>query len=178
MKFSTAHFPRGTIVEYCVGNPEFKEYKGVLTTEETKQHSVVHNRIVTHQTSFDDFKYFFFSDDHGFGHGVLPDDFVPCTAYLPLEVTPREGLEDGIVDTVEKYMFIFCKDKKQINSIEELCEYLNTREDQALDESFSIKVAQKLEEEMYEEIYEREKAVEVFDGLESDGVNDIDGFMW
>ena len=37
----------------------------------------------------------------------LSDDWVPVTTYLPHYVSPREGLEDGIVDTKEKFLLIY-----------------------------------------------------------------------
>ena len=39
----------------------------------------------------------------------LGKDWVPCTYRFPQTVCPREGLEDGVVDTIEKYIQVFHK---------------------------------------------------------------------
>lgn len=58
---------------------------------------------------------YFFSTDHCQDHG-LGDDFVRVTNYLPMHVVPREGLEDGIIDTVEKLVFIFHHGETEIKN--------------------------------------------------------------
>jgi hypothetical protein len=102
-------------------------YKGVITTEEAKDYVTARKQLVTVTSRHDDKSRFFFTTDHCFGVYVMPDDFVPCTTQFPTYVTPRPGCEDGVVDTVEKYLSVFKEDATQITSIEELCEYLNTR---------------------------------------------------
>lgn len=41
----------------------------------------------------------FFSNDHLFGYGILPEYVVPCSMQLPLKVKERPGFEDGMVKT-------------------------------------------------------------------------------
>lgn len=47
-----------------------------------------------------DTREWFFANHHS-NHG-LGQEFVPVTQYLPFHVVEREGIEDGIVDTIEK----------------------------------------------------------------------------
>lgn len=104
-----------------------KEYKGVLTSAEAFEHARAPRGRLTVIRSLKANK-FFFSDDHCFGVHVLPEHFVPCTMEFPRRIVPREGLEDGWVDTIEKYIRIFQKDCEQITSIEELVDFLNQAE--------------------------------------------------
>jgi hypothetical protein len=54
----------------------------------------------------------FFTTDHcqGVESGKrgkpLGDDWVPCTSYLPMTVVERPGIEDGVVDTLEKFLVL------------------------------------------------------------------------
>lgn len=50
---------------------------------------------------------FFFTDDHTSGYGVLSKDWPASTTFFPLRVAEREGIENGICDTVEKYISVF-----------------------------------------------------------------------
>lgn len=54
-------------------------------------------------------KEFFFTTDHCQDHGLGPE-WVPCSYRLPMTVTPREGIEDGIVDTPRKLVKVFYDD--------------------------------------------------------------------
>lgn len=100
------------------------EYKGVLTSEEAFSRAEQEKCIVV----ISDNDYFFFSDDHCFGVNVLDEtQWCPCTSNFPMYVAPREGLEDGYIDTVAKYIKVLCKDMKQITSIGDLVDLLNTR---------------------------------------------------
>lgn len=56
---------------------------------------------------------YFFTNDHCQRHG-LDNTYVPCTYYLPMYVVPRESVPDGIVDTKEKLVAVFYKDKVEI----------------------------------------------------------------
>lgn len=105
-------------------------YKGVLTNEEALERAERFNRqgtlvTITHRRNENE-RIFFFSDDHCFGYPILPDGFVPCTSVFPMYVKPRPGVEDGWVNTIEKFIAVFHYDARQINSIEELVEYLNS----------------------------------------------------
>ncbi len=72
-----------------------------------------------------DRKVFFLSDDGGWGHTVLPKEFVAVSQRLPAFATPRPGLENGCIDTVDKFMLVYCRNEKLLNTIEELVDYLN-----------------------------------------------------
>lgn len=95
--------------------------KGVLTTEEQNQ---LANKGHCFQVITDG-KVFFFTDDYCIGVHLFPKTFVPSSSVCPFEVKPRECLPDGIIVTAEQYIMIFEKDKKQINTIDELVDYLN-----------------------------------------------------
>lgn len=69
------------------------------------QRIIIHSSLVKRQ--------YFFSDNHCQEHG-LGKDWVPVTHTLPFFSVPREGLEDGLVDTVEKLILVFYSDMKQI----------------------------------------------------------------
>lgn len=42
------------------------------------------------------------------------NDWSICSVGFPLTIEPRKGLEDGIVDTIDKYLFIFHRDETQV----------------------------------------------------------------
>jgi hypothetical protein len=88
----------------------------------TKDHAVERAKVTKTIVSFSSIKrrVFFFSDNHCFGYNHLPNDFVPCTSAFPIQVVPRDGLEDGWIRTIEQYVNVFHKHDKQINTIEEL----------------------------------------------------------
>ena len=54
---------------------------------------------------------FFFTTDHcqgvAAGQRTLSSDWVPCTFSYPSLVAPRAGLEDGVIDSVEKLVFVY-----------------------------------------------------------------------
>tara|TARA_B100000949_G_C14287061_1_gene454832 strand:- start:5483 stop:5770 length:288 start_codon:yes stop_codon:yes gene_type:complete len=55
-------------------------------------------------------KEFFFSNDHCQGvmeDSTIGEDWVPVSSYLPHNVVPREGLEDGIIQTIDDVIKIF-----------------------------------------------------------------------
>lgn len=66
-------------------------------------------RNVIISISNEDTKEVFFSTDHCQKHNK-GNNFVPCTYSLPMYVVPREGVEDGIVDGIEKLIRVFYKD--------------------------------------------------------------------
>ncbi len=110
-----------------------KSYKGVFTTEKAKEYlesnlARIGRSSLTIISSMKT-NSFFFSDDHCFGIDIAEmkeKGFVPCTAQIPLHVKERESLPSGVVRTIEEYITIFHRDEKQINSIEELVELLNS----------------------------------------------------
>jgi hypothetical protein len=56
-------------------------------------------------------EYFFANSHHDYNLG---DDWVPVSFSLPMSVSPRPSLPDGLVDTLEKYIMIFHYDEKEI----------------------------------------------------------------
>lgn len=98
--------------------------KGVLTSKEAMQRT--HDARTLISFSAINHKVFFFSDDHCFGSGKLPKWFVPSTSTLPMHVVPRPSLPDGWIKNTEDYIKIFYQDYRQITSMEELVEFLNT----------------------------------------------------
>lgn len=110
-------------------------YKGVISKNEQEGRLVNHclNRSIITVSCFDTSvpkdqparSIYFFTDDHCFGVGVLPEGFVPCTSVFPHSVCPRPGLEDGLVDTLDKYIEVYHKNDTRIESIDELVEFLN-----------------------------------------------------
>lgn len=67
---------------------------------------------------------YFFTDDHGYyKSNQLPGSWVPCSGYLPMEVVPRPGLEDGIIATLEQYLFIFYKNKTLVDPEQLIANY-------------------------------------------------------
>lgn len=83
--------------------------------------------------------YYFFVDNHIFGSDLIWNVFCSCSQYLPSTCVPRPGLEDGIIDTFEKYIFIYHKDDVLIESMEELLNLFNegvfTKENHYVSES-------------------------------------------
>lgn len=67
----------------------------------------------------------FFTDSHLFGYPHLSDSFVPCSAAFPMRVTPREGLESGLIATVEDYIKIFHDGERQITTVDEVVDIAN-----------------------------------------------------
>ena len=115
--------------EMLVSSSPFAErngVKGILTSAEALARAKRTKTVVV-ISSFEE-KKFFFSDDHCFGVRVLPEHWVPSTSVFPMSVKPRPGLEDGIIDTIEKYISVFEKGREQINSIDELIDVLNKGE--------------------------------------------------
>jgi hypothetical protein len=96
--------------------------KGVLTTEEqnvlAKQHKTF--QVISNG------KVFWFTDDYCMGVGnLLPKEFVPSSTVCPQRVAPRAGLPEGIIQTAEDFMKVYCQNERQIKTIDELVDYLN-----------------------------------------------------
>lgn len=99
---------------------------GVLTAEQAYNHArTIGYRLIV-ISSFKD-NVFFFSDNHLFGYTVLPKHYVPCTGDFPTSVVPRESLLDGKIDTIKKYIEVFHTGQRQITSIEELAEFIDSK---------------------------------------------------
>lgn len=110
-----------------------KHYKGVLTDDELLAKIAKGSKVIMEKT-YRDVKnnktYYFFTDEYLFGYapekeGSLPEDFVSSSTAFPLYVVPRPGVEDGWVDTLDKYRTVFLSDKIQITSLEDLVKLLN-----------------------------------------------------
>lgn len=116
-----------TIQELAIAAHRFgKNSKGVITASEANARANVTNTIVTHHDRIGNVV--FFSDDRMFGGEVL-EGFVPMTSAVPQTVTPREGLEDGIIVTAEQVKRIFYKHARLITTIDELVEYIDQRKE-------------------------------------------------
>lgn len=71
---------------------------------------------------------YFFTDNYLIGRlkeiRIIPPGFVPSSGGLPLEVTPREGLADGIIKTLDDYISVFCKNLRRLETVDELVDLL------------------------------------------------------
>lgn len=98
--------------------------KGVLTKKEQEEQLSARKGIMT-IGSYED-GVFFFTDDYCMGLNVLPKHYVSSSTTIPIQVAPREGLEDGIVDSVDKFIQIFESERRLIESMDDLLEVLNS----------------------------------------------------
>lgn len=66
-------------------------------------------------------KKFFFAESHGIPK-VIEDrgPWVPTTHVFPIHVVARPGVEDGVVDTFEKYKLVFEKESTLVENIDDL----------------------------------------------------------
>lgn len=99
--------------------------KHVLTTEEAKAR--LRSSIQTHQSRMH--KVFFFTDHYTMGV-TIPEwrekHLTASSTGMPWKITPREGFEDGYVHTLEGLIQLSYSDYKQITTVEELLDFLNT----------------------------------------------------
>jgi hypothetical protein len=56
-----------------------------------------------------------FTDSHT-TDGLVGDDWVPVSSTIPQTVTPRPGLEDGLILTIEDYASVFMKGDQVVGS--------------------------------------------------------------
>lgn len=63
----------------------------------------------------DELKQYFFTTHHSVPEG-LDDNWVPVTSYIPMSVSPRIGLENGIITDKEDYKVVFCQGYKEIDN--------------------------------------------------------------
>lgn len=68
----------------------------------------------------------FFTNNHLFGYPHLGDDFCPCSMSTPMSCVPRPGCEDGIINSVDKYLAVH-KRALMIWSMDELIDFLAQR---------------------------------------------------
>lgn len=97
---------------------------GVLTTEQAQSRYYDNGRDLVTISSLKH-NVFFFSDDHIFGYKILPESFVPCSGGFPVMVKPCTNVPNGAIDTLEKYIDYFHKNKRQITTIEELANFID-----------------------------------------------------
>lgn len=74
----------------------------------------------------------FYVTKHGYGHGIVPENFVSCSMTIPHRVVPREGFEEGWIYTAaDQVRFEDYCDRTyghphtHIESLEQLVDYLN-----------------------------------------------------
>lgn len=80
--------------------------------------------------SCDQFKVMFFTNNHMFGYPVLDKNWVPTSfSKFPFQVVPREEFPEGIVATASDFKKLFYNDYTQLNSLDELLEFLNHGQD-------------------------------------------------
>lgn len=105
----------------------------VLTNEQYNKSKMCENNQITVFTYFNNgIGVFFLADSFQFGIGVLPKNFVSICSSLIKHVAPRSGLEDGNIKNLQDFLFVFHSEDRQLNSIEELVEYLNNEYDDDL----------------------------------------------
>lgn len=99
-----------------------RSIKGVLTTEEMQAKVDAGQTITCNR----DDNVFFFSDDYCIGVSYLPGCLVPSSTVIPYPISPREEFPDGLIKNVQEYINLHHKNKKQMNTVDELIDYLNT----------------------------------------------------
>lgn len=68
---------------------------------------------------------FFFSDDGGFGHGVLPRGFMAFSVRMPHLVAPRPAVPSGLICSAAELIAVYCEGERQLHSLDDLVSYLN-----------------------------------------------------
>ncbi len=107
--------------------------KIILNKEEMQAYLDLNTKAIsTVEFKYNDKWYWFYSDDYCHGKGItwgtnklVNIDPIPSRLYLPYKVIPREGLIDGLVKTLDEFIFVFRPNDHQITSVEEYLEILN-----------------------------------------------------
>lgn len=107
--------------------------KGVLSKKEVEEQSNLSINCIVNVDTND----FFFTDDYYIGVDYLPAEWVPSHTNLPIRVTKRDSLPDGIIDSVDKYISIFRNDGRLIETVEELIDILNKKDTPDLKDLFN-----------------------------------------
>lgn len=96
--------------------------KGVLTFEEAVAYlNETRNLILIFKDNA-----FFFTDDLYFGTLILSNEWIRSPSLrFPIITAQCEDVEDGIIDTIGKFISVFCKNKYHIDNIDFLLEVLN-----------------------------------------------------
>lgn len=98
--------------------------KGILTREEA-QKFIEKNGHIFHVVDVNTLINFY-TDSYTFGFNVLPKSFVPSTTFLPLTVTARDCVKQGIINTEEQFYAVFVYQETFVQSLDELLEKLNS----------------------------------------------------
>lgn len=98
--------------------------KGILTREEA-QKFIEKNGYIFHVVDVNT-NINFYTDSYTFGFKVLPKSFVPSMTSLPLTVTARDCVEQGIINTEEQFYAVFVYQETFVQSLDELLEKLNS----------------------------------------------------
>lgn len=94
---------------------------GVLTTEEQQARlDAGHKSVSVHHND----EVFYFTDDYCMLLNIV-SGFTSCSTSVPMAISPREAFPDGWIHTAKDYIKVFEKDRRQINSMDELVAYLN-----------------------------------------------------
>ena len=121
------------IIEHLVTSPPHKSSASFLTKDQAAdRYREMHGRygrasVTTHTFTIDDKRYYFFSNDHCFGYVNEKNKLqtVPCTATIPMNVSPRAELPNGIVGSVDDYIKIFHDDEILIDDFMQLVELID-----------------------------------------------------
>jgi hypothetical protein len=115
-----------------------KENRKIFTLKEANEYLKSKQQLITQSSST--WGVHFYCNDHLFSavrdkgeetQWILPEYFCPSTHQLTQgrrHVVPRAGLEDGVLDSVEKYEFIFHHDSRLLTTLEELIHFINAEQ--------------------------------------------------
>lgn len=79
--------------------------------------------LYSHLCTIGDDKVFFFTDDSNYGHTILPKAFIGAIFSGGL---PRSTGQGTPILTVADFVGVYHKGERQLNTVDELVEYLNT----------------------------------------------------
>ncbi len=100
-------------------NHVIKKHSEVLTKEQAEKSLEGFRRKSLITWTDADSELFLFVDTYKTPAGLDTENLVICEVNLPMTAAKREGLENGIIDTVDKYIFIFQDKDKLCESIAE-----------------------------------------------------------
>lgn len=101
--------------------------KNFLTKEEAAFQLSENGRVITHSVCIGDQRFFFFSEDQLFGYKDEKNQLkgvVGRTSHLPMHVTPREWLENGVITNIDQYILVFYHGDSLINDFMELVQFI------------------------------------------------------
>ena len=102
-----------------------KYLNGRVLTEQDVIDRIAHGGpLIAHNFSTKEgLEYEFFTTNHLFGYKLFPMEVIPVTMHMPLGVVAREGCEDGIINTYDKYKVVF-KDSIRLWSLDHILEIM------------------------------------------------------